>query len=57
MGKRKERESFAPDLQAPHCVLLVEALNDILLSVQPDVFFNFSGAQGAVSTVSRLTLK
>ena len=30
-------------------MLLVEALNNILLGVQPDVFFNFSGGQGAVS--------
>ncbi|CAI8037978.1 hypothetical protein GBAR_LOCUS21194 [Geodia barretti] len=40
---------YTNQLWAPHCVLLVEALNNILLSVQPDVFFNFSGAQGAVS--------
>ena len=34
--------------QAPHSALVIESLNSILLSVQPDVFFNFSGAQGAV---------
>jgi hypothetical protein len=42
---------YTTQLWAPHCVLLVEALNDILLSVQPDVFFNFSGAQGAALTL------
>jgi len=35
--------------QAPHSKSLIGALNSMSISVQPDVFFNFSGSAGAVS--------
>ena len=35
-------------LQAPHSILLVGALNNMAVNVQPDVFFTFSGQPGAV---------
>ena len=36
-------------LKAPHSILLVGALNNMAVNVQPDVFFSFSGQPGAVS--------
>ena len=35
--------------QAPYSVQLISTLNKMSVALQPDVFFSFSGTQGAVS--------